>query len=282
MSGETYSHSRLSSFEDCPRKFQYRYVLKLPSDTESIEAFLGKRVHEVLERLYAFAGEGRVPSLARVLDRFRIWWTERYDPARVRIARRENEAGHYREIGERCLSNYYRRNYPFDRDETLAMEERVHFSLDPAGTYRVQGVVDRVVRARDGAIEIHDYKTGARVPTQEQLDRDRQLGLYQIGLAARFGAGSEIRLVWHYLARDQVRVSSRSPQQLDALRSQTIGLIDRIRAETGFEPNPGPLCRWCEYSGVCPAAAIDGAPRQQPPHPAEAGGLAPRNQLPLL
>ena len=282
MSQETYSHSRLSSFEDCPRKFQYRYVLKLPSDTESIEAFVGKRVHEVLERLYAFAGEGRVPSLARVLDRFRIWWSERYDPQRVRIARPENEAGYYRELGERCLSNYYRRCYPFDGDETLAIEERVSFSLDAAGAYRVQGVVDRVVRARDGAIEIHDYKTGARVPSQEQLDRDRQLGLYQLGLASRFGADSEIRLVWHYLARDQVRVSSRSPQQLDALRSQTIGLIDRIRAETGFEPRPGPLCRWCEYNDVCPAGAVDGAPRQTPPHPAEAGALAPRRQLPLL
>ena len=51
-----YSHSRLSSFEDCPRKFHYRYVLKIPQETEGIEAFVGKRVHEVLERLYEFVG----------------------------------------------------------------------------------------------------------------------------------------------------------------------------------------------------------------------------------
>ncbi len=49
---EIYSHSRLSSFEDCPQKFQYRYVLKIPVDSEGIEAFVGKRVHEILERLY--------------------------------------------------------------------------------------------------------------------------------------------------------------------------------------------------------------------------------------
>ena len=38
---ETYSHSRLSNFENCPLKFQYRYILKIPSETESIEAFVG-------------------------------------------------------------------------------------------------------------------------------------------------------------------------------------------------------------------------------------------------
>ena len=58
-----YSHSRLSSFDNCPKQFHFRYVLKIPSETESIEAFLGKRVHEVLERLYVFVRDGRVPSL---------------------------------------------------------------------------------------------------------------------------------------------------------------------------------------------------------------------------
>ena len=38
---EVYSHSRLSSFEQCPQKFEYRYVLKLPSDSEGIEGFTG-------------------------------------------------------------------------------------------------------------------------------------------------------------------------------------------------------------------------------------------------
>ena len=98
---EIYSHSRLSSFEDCPRKFQYRYVLRIPSESESIEGFVGKRVHEVLERLYRVAGSGRVPSLERVLQRYRILWDEHYDAKRVRIVRVENSVDSYRETGER-------------------------------------------------------------------------------------------------------------------------------------------------------------------------------------
>ncbi len=249
---QVFSHSRLSSFEDCPRKFQYRYVLKLPAESEGIEGFMGKRVHEVLERLYRFTEEGRIPALGRVLERFRLWWNEHYDPERVRIVREGLDAEHYQRLGERCLTAYYRRNYPFDADETLAVEERVAFSLDGTRRYRLQGFVDRVVRARDGALEIHDYKTSARLPRQSQLDGDRQLALYQMGLAQRYGEGRPVRLVWHYLAHDRVCTSQRTPEQLEALRAETIALIDRIRAEQDFEPRPGPLCRWCEFADRCP------------------------------
>jgi putative RecB family exonuclease len=269
-SGEVYSPSRLASFEDCPRKFHYRYVEKVPVDTEGVEAFVGKRVHEVLERLYHFTGRGMVPSLAKVLERFRTLWDDAWSPERIRIVREGMEPLHYRAIGERCLTNYYRRHYPFDHGETLGIEERVAFSLDADGRYRVQGVVDRIVRTPDDAIEIHDYKTGQRVPRQEQLDQDRQLALYQLGVAERFGHDQPVRLVWHYLLSDQLRTSSRTPEALASLREETMGLIDRIRAERDFEPRPSALCRWCEFSEICPAgpgraAASSAAPPRAAP-----------------
>jgi RecB family exonuclease len=138
----------------------------------------------------------------------------------------------------------------------------------------MQGVVDRVVRARDGAIEVHDYKTGQRVPGQRQLDADRQLAFYQMGLAPRFGHERPYRLVWHYLLHDAVRTSTRTPEQIDALRADTIELIDRIRDTTEFPAKPSALCGWCEYADRCPAGpgrsagAPEAAPRGVPPGPA--------------
>ena len=37
-----YSHSRLSSFENCPAQFRYRYIDKVETETEGVEAFVGK------------------------------------------------------------------------------------------------------------------------------------------------------------------------------------------------------------------------------------------------
>ena len=99
--GTVYSHSRLSNFETCPKRFHYRYVLRIPADTESIEAFMGKRVHEVLERLNRFLADGRIPSVEKVVQRFHRLWDEHYDPERVRIVRREIPADFYQRNGER-------------------------------------------------------------------------------------------------------------------------------------------------------------------------------------
>lgn len=252
--GDVYSHSRLSAFERCPRKFQYRYLWKIPAEGESIEGFVGKRVHEVLERLHRAAESYGVPSLPKVLWRFQQMFAEAYDASRVRIVREGTPLDFYRELGEQCLANYYHEHYPFDRDETLALEEHVSFQLGSGGRYAVQGFVDRIARTRDGAIEIQDYKTSARVPSQAEVDGDRQLALYQIGIGARFGAQHRVRLVWRYLRQRRTLVSTRTPEQLGELAAQTRGLIDQIRSETVFDPKPSALCRWCEYREGCPAS----------------------------
>jgi putative RecB family exonuclease len=270
-----YSHSRLSCFESCPKQFHYRYVLRIPAETESIEAYVGKRVHEVLERLHRFVGRGLVPSLDKVVVRFRQLWQDGFDAARIRIVREENDAAHYQDFGERCLRQFYRRHYPFDADETLGLEERVTADIDAARGYRVQGFIDRLARAPDGAVEIHDYKTSRRVPSQRQLDADRQLALYQLAVSEAHPT-TPIRLVWHFLAAGATRVSTRTPEQLADTRGATAALIARIEAEDRFEARPGPLCAWCEYRAICPA----GGPRLSPAAP-PAEPPPPRDQLGL-
>lgn len=263
-----YSHSRLSSFEKCPKQFEYRYILEIPSESEGIEAFMGKRVHEVLERLYEFVGQGQLPSLEQVIFRYHAFWDENYDVKRVKIVRQGTPVSFYRDLGVRCIEYYYRRFHPFDHTETLGIEEEVTFDLNDKESdkksekngdendgkstgYAMRGVIDRVVRGSDGAIEIHDYKTGRYVPPQKDLNNDRQLALYQLGLLERYGEEQPYRLVWHYLQRREQRTSTRTSEQLKTLRSETRGLIDRIEAATEFPVRRNKLCDWCEYNERC-------------------------------
>lgn len=247
----TYSHSRLSSFENCAKKFQYRYVLKIPAQSEGIEAFVGKRVHEIFERLYVFVDQGMVPGVEKVVSRYHALYEEHYHPG-LRVVKAGTTADDYRNNGERCVRNFYRQNYPFDGDETMALEDRVVFDLDDAGEYKMQGIIDRLVRKRDGTIEIQDYKTGRWVPSQKQLDEDRQLALYQIGVEKQYGDRDPIRLVWHYVLSGKVKTSTRTPEQLQQLRQDTIQVIDRITSETEYKPTKNTLCNWCEYQAICP------------------------------
>ena len=248
-----FSPSSLRCYENCPKQYHFRYVEKRRVDVEGIEAFLGKRVHEILERLYLFVADGRVPSLERVLYRYHANWDTEFDEKRIRIVRKELDAAHYRRQGARCLENHYRRHYPFDSETTLEVEKKIQFRLDEAGSYRLRGIIDRLARARDGVLEIQDYKTGQRVPRQDALDRDRQLALYELGIRELLGESGEIRLVWYYLAANQIRTSQRKPAELQELRESTKATIDRIRCESDWEARKSPLCDWCEFREVCPA-----------------------------
>jgi putative RecB family exonuclease len=263
-----YSHSRLSSYENCPKQYHFRYVEKIKTEWEGVEAYLGKRVHEILERLYHHVARYlRPPSLGQVQRRFQQDWQAAWHE-RVRIVRDDRDQAFYVRQGERCLENYYRSHYPFDRGETVALEHEVELTLDPEGRYRLRGIIDRVVRTGDGCYEIHDYKTGSRLPTPADLERDRQLALYQIGIQQARPEAKEVALVWHYLAFNKTLRSQRSAAQLAELREATIGRIQEIESAQAFPPRPGPLCRWCEFNDLCPAAGGRELPPEPPP-PAE-------------
>jgi putative RecB family exonuclease len=155
-------------------------------------------------------------------------------------------------LGEKCIRDYYRRYYPFDQGRTLGLEQQIFITLDQRGDYKLVGYVDRLTQASDGTIEIHDYKTGQSLPTQEILDQDRQLALYQIGIHQRWPDIKSVKLVWHYLAFDREMSSQRTFASLQETKSQTIQLIDEIERAVDFAPRSNPLCPWCEFGDLCP------------------------------
>ncbi|HXH27835.1 MAG TPA: PD-(D/E)XK nuclease family protein [Candidatus Polarisedimenticolia bacterium] len=246
-----YSHSRLSSFEKCPLQYRFRYIDKIKRDTQGIEAFMGNRVHDVLERLYRDLLMAKRPTLEALVTRYHRLWEETYSD-KVRIVKTEYTADHYRAVGERCVTQYYRHYEPFDQATTLGLEERVEIALDGAARYRLQGYIDRLARAAPGVYEIHDYKTSSSLPSDADLRRDRQLSLYQMAVQTRFPDAREIRLIWHYLAFDQRLESRRTEEDLQTQRRDAMRLIDTIEAARDYPPRESPLCRWCEYRDICP------------------------------
>jgi hypothetical protein len=116
----------------------------------------------------------------------------------------------------------------------------------------MRGYIDRLSRAEDGTYEIRDYKTSAHLPGQQDMDKDRQLGLYQIGVEKKWPGITNVRLIWHYLAFDTELVSYRTTQALSNLARDTKQLIDEIESAREFPPNESRLCEWCEYPDLCP------------------------------
>ncbi|MCX8117941.1 MAG: PD-(D/E)XK nuclease family protein [Desulfobacterota bacterium] len=246
-----YSHSQLSTYETCPHQYRLHYIDKIRVDTEGIEAFMGSRVHDALEKLYRDLKMTKLNSLEEILSFYHQSWEKNWSQT-VQIVRKEYGPEDYRRLGEKCLRDYYHRYYPFDQGRTIGLEETIYFPLEEERGYWIRGVIDRLTLVDQSIIEIHDYKTSGRLPTQTEIETDRQLAFYQMGVNGRWKDIKEIRLIWHYLVFDVEIQSKRSEEELQQLRQETIELIRRIESDREFAPREGPLCDWCDYQGLCP------------------------------
>jgi putative RecB family exonuclease len=248
----TYSHSQLSTYETCPQQYKLAYIDKIKVETEGIEAFMGSRVHEALEKLYRDLKVTKLNTLEEILDYYCQNWEKNWNEELIQIIRKDYTAEHYHRLGEKCLTEYYKRYYPFDQGKTLGLEENISFPLDEEKGYWIRGFIDRVTLLDHSVLEIHDYKTSGRLPPQRDVDSDRQLAFYHMGVEGKWKDIREIKLVWHYLAFDTEITSSRTPDELQQLRRVTMELIQEIESDRQFLPKEGPLCDWCDYQGFCP------------------------------
>ncbi len=177
----TYSHSQLSTYETCPHQYKLAYIDKIEVETEGIEAFMGSRVHDALEKLYRDLKVTKLNTLEELLSFYHQSWEKNWNDM-IQIIRKEYSAEDYRRLGEKCITDYYKRYYPFDQGRTLGLEENIYFPLEEEKGYWIRGYIDRLTLVDSSILEIHDYKTSNRLPTQEDVDSDRQLAFYQMGV----------------------------------------------------------------------------------------------------
>ncbi|MFH1225371.1 MAG: PD-(D/E)XK nuclease family protein [Candidatus Diapherotrites archaeon] len=250
-----YSHSRLETYRNCPMAFRFKYIDKLDTELEeTVELFLGSRVHEALEKLYRDMRFRKENTLDDLLGFYNSEWEKQWNPA-IAIVRAEYTPENYRSMGEAYLRNYYARHAPFDEGTVIGLEKKINVALDTGKKYALTGYIDRLSISRGGTYEIHDYKTSSSLPLQEYLNADRQLALYEIAVRKMFSDAERVELVWHYLAFDKELRSSRTPEQLEALKCETVSLIDEIETKkitNDFPAKESALCEWCQFQAHCP------------------------------
>jgi putative RecB family exonuclease len=285
-----YSYSKLRSFSNCPLQFRFRYLDRIPVEHEGIEAFTGKRVHEVLEALYrALAADPEPPVLEDLFTLFDAAWERAWHP-HVEIVRREATPEDYQRMGKRCLATFYRGNWPFSGDRSLGLEVEMEFDLerDPRDPIRMRGIADRVAASESGDLVIHDYKTSTYLPRKEEILADLQLAIYQLGARAHWPERRDPKLIWHFLAfgrRVTVRLGGLGIAGKETAIRRQVDVIENAVAAGRLRARIGSLCRWCAFRAYCP----DYAQREgiavlelPPPLPEPPPGERTRSEPPAL
>lgn len=251
---DTFSFSRVSTFEQCARRYRYRYVDGVREAFQSIEAFMGQQVHAAVEWMFHERGAGREP---RVEDAVR-WYSASFDRAygearaSLRIVKQRTALEDYRRSGAEMLADFHRTRFLADRLETLGLER--HFVLELEGGRRFQGFIDRLARDASGVVHIIDYKTGGRPPVRFGGKDGDQLEAYAVAMFAEHPHAHEIVLQLEYLKNG-------STQTRRLVRDDTTETARRLRERiriaaeaSAFPPSPGTLCDWCGFNDLCEAA----------------------------
>jgi superfamily I DNA/RNA helicase/RecB family exonuclease len=144
--------------------------------------------------------------------------------------------------------------------QLVAVEQDLRVRI---GRVEITGRVDRLERDADGGAIVVDLKTGSTRPSDDELDRHPQLGVYQ--LAVLLGAfeevgltepgGAELVQVGKAGLAARARVQRQGSLAGDPEPGWARNLVETVAAGmsgTVFTAQANPSCRVCPVAGCCP------------------------------
>ena len=246
----SYSHSKLSTFEQCQYKYKLHYIDKIRTEfKDTVETFMGSLVHETLEKLYKdlkFQKENSLEDLLNYLDE--KWEKEWND--NIIINKKEYTKENYKKMAKKFITDYYNHYKPFNEINVLGLETEDRLKLSDGSSYHIR--IDKL-GCKGDIYYVCDYKTNSQMKPQEDADEDRQLAMYALLVKKRFNDAKKVILKWHMLAFDKEVISERTPKELEKLEKEVLKLIKTIEHTKNFPTNVTPLCNYCEYQHICPA-----------------------------
>ncbi len=254
MKNRIYSYSQINTFGNCPELFKISYLDHIRKKDESIEAFMGKRVHETLEWLYQPENNAKLYiTFDRMCKEYDAIWLEKWHD-KIYIADKQYSTDYYYSIGKRCLANYYNKYGPTFEQSVLNTEKELKFIVEG---FEFKGIVDRIDHDGNGNWIIHDYKTGKRAKSPKQAVNDLQLALYHIAISQHYENVKSIELVWHYL-RNYTKVSiQHTDASIQKLTETLLNKIEKLNKAcekpASIYPKETFLCNWCYYWEECSA-----------------------------
>jgi superfamily I DNA/RNA helicase/RecB family exonuclease len=144
--------------------------------------------------------------------------------------------------------------------ELVAVEHQLRVSM---GEITITGQVDRLERDEDGTAIIVDLKTGTGRPSDAELDRHPQLGVYQLavllGAFEQFGlaepGGAELIQIGNAALKASVRVQAQRGLRSDPDPEWARDLVETVAAGMAgpvFRATANPGCRVCPVASSCP------------------------------
>jgi len=237
------SVSKTKTFLDCKAKFKYCYIEKLPRKDWDFHIF-GKFCHLVLEEFHlAYINGSDLPYHAVM--------STSYKKALLEFGSKMTP-----EMKKECWSiiDNYLKMVSIEKNNgrpanVIAVEKRFEIVVDDK--FVLNGAIDRIQLDDDGIVHVGDYKT---VKNKKYLKDDYfQLLTYAYVLMKEDPTIELVRGSYILLRYDfECITTSFQRDEVMKVEQKYIEYVDQMLTEQQFKANPTALCRFCDYSNVCP------------------------------
>ena len=253
MANLSFSYSKMSTYKECPQKYKFRYILKIPEKPKYFFAF-GTALHKVMEFMYANL-KPPFPPLEETLRFFREDW-QKTSFADKGYASVQKELEGYEE-GVKIIEAYYQKHSK-DIFNPLSTEFRTTQEVDGLS---IISIVDRIDYLGEGKVSILDYKTGKTVKREPD-----QLLMYQKLMSQSPQLLNLVRtkeptiekvdvanLLFYYLPKLEEQIYTPAPkEEIDEFWQGVLKVADNIKAAKFTATPSETACKFCDYRNLCP------------------------------
>ena len=233
------SATSIQTYVDCPLKYKYQYIDRIPQRFDKAYLKLGTVIHKVLELFH----KNKYNNRNQLYDLFETEWKNM-------DFHYKQEEFQYKNDAILMLDNYS--NYIKGYHSHIAYYE---FEFEFETSYAVlRGKCDRVEISKDNEISIIDYKTSNKSKTPKQLLSNIQLGLYAL-FSKKSGFENKgiilkkipEKLIALFLREEspsvEISISNNNLNDIeDVIKNVAEGL-----SNNNFTANKGHPCEFCDY-----------------------------------
>ncbi len=250
--GKKVSYSQINTYQDCPKKYEFSYVLQIPTSPHAALSF-GSTVHNTLKDFYTLLqrykeglGITEKPSKDELIEFFeKNWIGGGYESKRHEQQRKES--------GLKAMTDFYEKFFNVDQNPyRLEQSFTVHL---PDSSF--VGKIDRIDLIESGeipSVEIIDYKTG-KLKSVSDIRNDLQLPLYAI--FAEQSLGVRVLKAKYIFVEEGTEVEvDISPKRREKAKENVYEVIESIKARE-FTAIPNSFkCKYCDYRSICSDAIL--------------------------
>lgn len=231
------SYTQISLYQSCPLCYKLQYIDGLKRKAKWYFSF-GSTLHLCAQYFFKV----RVPpppSLEEVLRFYeKHWISQGYQSV--------EEEAKYKTYGEEILAKFWEIH---SANFMIPMAIERMFYIDIEGV-KIRGFLDRVDKLGSGGLSIVDYKSNQGLFTQDDLEKNLQLTLYQLAAEQTWHLPVERLTLYHLRSNTPCSCAARGEGQLEAARQLVLTVAESI-TEKNFPAIENQYCP-CDFPEHCP------------------------------